>query len=114
MESSALLHNIRKELNRMHENDMQLPYDRCVKIDQEVDALLEEEKKKQQLNERKAKLIEDSKKSRHFAIYKWLGPNLMLERVCGNILWFVLCVSTGFLILLQFLILEMITRFPPS
>lgn len=82
----------------MHENDMQLPYDRCVKIDQEVDALLEEEKKKQQLNERKAKLIEDSKKSRHFAIYKWLGPNLMLERVCGNILWFVLCVSTGFLI----------------
>ena len=31
----------------MHENDMQLPYDRCVKIDQEVDTLLEEEKKKQ-------------------------------------------------------------------
>lgn len=28
----------------MHENDMQLPYDRCVKIDQEVDTLLEEEK----------------------------------------------------------------------
>ena len=82
----------------MNEKELQLPYDRCVKIDQEVDALLEEEKKKQQLTERKAKLIEDSKKSRHFAIYKWLGPNLMLERVCGNILWFVLCVSTGFLI----------------
>lgn len=32
----------------MHENDMQLPYDRCVKIDQEIDTLLEEEKKKQQ------------------------------------------------------------------
>lgn len=45
---------------------MQLPYDRCVKIDQEVDTLLEEEKKKQQLNKRKARLIEDSKKSRHF------------------------------------------------
>lgn len=82
----------------MHEKEFQLPYDRCIEIDQEVDALLEEEKKKQQLNEHKAKLIEDSKKSRHFAIYKWLGPNLMLERVCGNILWFVLCVSTGFLI----------------
>lgn len=82
----------------MNEKEFQLPYDRCVKIDQEIDTLLEEEKKKQQLNERKAKLIEDSKKSRHFAIYKWLGPNLMLERVCGNILWFVLCVSTGFLI----------------
>ena len=65
---------------------MQLPYDRCVKIDQEVDTLLEEEKKKQQLNKRKAKLIEDSKKSRHFAIYKWLGWNLMLEYVCGKIL----------------------------
>lgn len=30
----------------MHEKDMQLPYDKCVKIDQEVDALLEEEKKR--------------------------------------------------------------------
>lgn len=76
----------------MHENDMQLPYDRCVKIDQEVDTLLEEEKKKQQLNERKAKLIEDSKKSRHFAIYKWLGPNLTLEYVCGKILEAILVV----------------------
>jgi hypothetical protein len=38
---------------------MQLPYDKCVKIDQEVDALLEEEKKRQQLNERKAKLMID-------------------------------------------------------
>ena len=71
---------------------MQLPYDRCVKIDQEVDTLLEEEKKKQQLNERKAKLIEDSKKSRHFAIYKWLGPNLTLEYVCGKILEAILVV----------------------
>lgn len=82
----------------MNKREFQLPYDRCIEIDQEVDALLEEEKKRQQLNERKAKLVEDSKKSRHFAIYKWLGQNLMLERVCGNILWFVLCVSTGFLI----------------
>ena len=71
---------------------MQLPYDRCVKIDQEVDTLLEEEKKKQQLNERKANLIEDSKKSRHFAIYKWLGPNLTLEYVCGKILEAILVV----------------------
>lgn len=76
----------------MHENDMQLPYDRCVKIDQEVDTLLEEEKKKQQLNERKAKLIEDSKKSRHFAVYKWLGWNLMLEYLCGRILGAILFV----------------------
>lgn len=52
---------------------MQLPYDRCIEIDQEIDTLLEEEKKRQQLNERKTKLIEKSKKSRHFAIYKWLG-----------------------------------------
>ena len=42
----------------MHEKEFQLPYDRCVKIDQEIDALLEEEKKKQQLTERKAKLME--------------------------------------------------------
>lgn len=76
----------------MHENDMQLPYDKCVKIDQEVDTLLEEEKKKQQLNARKAKLIEDSKKSRHFAIYKWLGWNLMLEYLCGRILGAILFV----------------------
>lgn len=48
----------------MHEKNFQLPYDRCIEIDQEVDALLEEEKKKQQLTERKAELIEDSKKSR--------------------------------------------------
>lgn len=70
----------------MHEKEFQLSYDRCVEIDQEVDALLEEEKKKRQLNERKAKLIEESKKSRHFAIYRWLGWNLMLEYVCGKIL----------------------------
>lgn len=76
----------------MHENDLQLPYDRCVKIDQEIDTLLEEEKKKQQLNERKAKLMEDSNKSRHFAIYRWLGWNLMLEYVCGRILWVILFV----------------------
>lgn len=81
----------------MHENDMQLPYDRCIEIDQEVDALLEEEKKRQQLNERKAKLIEDSKKSRHFAIYKWLGWNLMLEYLCGRILGAVLFVPLIFL-----------------
>lgn len=61
---------------------MQLPYDRCVKIDQEVDTLLEEEKKK----------FEDSKKSRHFAVYKWLGWNLMLEYVCGKILEAILVV----------------------
>ena len=28
----------------MHEKEFQLPYDRCIEIDQEVDALLEEEK----------------------------------------------------------------------
>lgn len=46
----------------MHKKEFQLPYDRCVEIDQEVDALLEEEKKRQQLNEHKAELIEESKK----------------------------------------------------
>ena len=30
--------------------------------------------------------MEDSKKSRHFAIYKWLGPNLTLEYVSGQVL----------------------------
>lgn len=74
----------------MHEKDFQLPYDRCIQIDQEVDALLEKEKKKQQLNERKAKLLKESKKSRHFTIYKWLGWNLMLEYLCGRILGVVL------------------------
>lgn len=72
----------------MYEKEFQLPYDKCVKIDQEVDALLEEEKKRQQLTEREAKLLKDSEKSRHSAIYKWLGPNLMFEWLCGNILWF--------------------------
>mgnify|MGYP000868437992 CR=1 FL=1 len=81
----------------MHEKDMQLPYDKCVKIDQEVDALLEEEKKRQQLTERKAKLLEDSKKSRHFAVYKWLGLNLMLEYVCGRILGVVFFIPLLFL-----------------
>lgn len=76
----------------MHEKEFQLPYDRCIEIDQEIDTLLEEEKKKQQLNERKAKLIEESKKSRHFAIYRWLGWNLMLEYVCGRILGVILFV----------------------
>lgn len=80
----------------MYENNMQLPYDRCIEIDQEVDALLEEEKKKQQLNERKAKLIEDSKKSRHFAIYKWLGWNFMLEYVSGCILSIILFIPILF------------------
>lgn len=70
----------------MHEKEFQLPYDRCVKINQEIDALLEEEKKRQQLNERKARLLRDSKKSRHLAVYKWLGWNLMPEYVCGRIL----------------------------
>lgn len=81
----------------MHENDMQLPYDRCVKIDQEIDTLLEEEKKRQQLSERKAKLLKDSKKSRHFAVYKWLGFNLMLEYICGRILGVVLFIPLLFL-----------------
>lgn len=76
----------------MHEKEFQLPYDRCVKIDQEIDTLLEEEKKKQQLNERKDKLMTDSKKSRHFAVYKWLGWNLTLEYVCGKILEAILVV----------------------
>ncbi len=35
---------VKKGKINMHENNMQLPYDKCVKIDQEVDALLEEEK----------------------------------------------------------------------
>lgn len=83
----------------MHENDMQLPYDRCIEIDQEIDALLEEEKKRQQLNERKAKLIEESKRSRHFDIYRWLGWNLMLEYVCGRILGAILFCSFISLIL---------------
>ena len=29
----------------MNEKEFQLPYDRCIEIDKEVDALLEEEKK---------------------------------------------------------------------
>lgn len=82
----------------MNEKEFQLPYDRCVKIDQEIDTLLEEEKKKQQLDERKAKLIEDSKKSRHFAIYKWLGWNLMLEYLSGKILWVLLFIPAFFLV----------------
>lgn len=80
----------------MNEKELQLPYDRCVKIDQEVDALLEEEKKKQQLNERKAKLMTDSRKSRHLAIYKWLGPNFMLEYVSGCILFVILFIPILF------------------
>lgn len=85
----------------MHEKEFQLPYDRCIEIDQEVDALLEEEKKKQQLNEHKAKLIEDSKKSRHFAIYKWLGWNLTLEYMSGQIL--------GLLFFIPLLLLAILT-----
>lgn len=85
----------------MNEKEFQLPYDRCVKIDQEIDTLLEEEKKKQQLNERKAKLIEDSKKSRHFAIYKWLGLNLTLEYMSGQIL--------GLLFFIPLLLLALLT-----
>lgn len=80
----------------MNEKEFQLPYDRCIEIDKEVDALLEEEKKKQQINERKAKLIEESKKSRHFAIYKWLGPNFMLEYVSGCVLSVILFIPLFF------------------
>lgn len=80
----------------MHEKVFQLPYDRCIEIDQEVDALLEEEKKKQQLNERKAKLMTDSRKSRHFAIYKWLGLNFMLEYISGCILYVILLIPILF------------------
>lgn len=85
----------------MHEKVFQLPYDRCIEIDKEVDALLEEEKKKQQINERKAKLIEESKKSRHFAIYKWLGWNLTLEYMSGQIL--------GLLFFIPLLLLAILT-----
>lgn len=74
----------------MHEKEFQLPYDKCVEIDKEIDTLLDEEKKRQQLNERKAKLMEDGKKSRHFAVYKWLGLNSMLEYVSGKILLWIL------------------------
>lgn len=90
----------------MHEKEFQLPYDRCVKIDQEVDALLEEEKKKQQLNERKAKLMTDSRKSRHLAIYKWLGPNFMLEYVSGCILFVILFIPILFVGLALYAILD--------
>lgn len=85
----------------MNEKELQLPYDRCVKIDQEIDTLLAEEKKKQQLNERKAKLMDDSKKSRHFAIYKWLGWNLTLEYMSGQIL--------GLLFFIPLLLLALLT-----
>lgn len=94
----------------MHKEMVQLPYDRCIEIDKEVDALLEEEKKKQQLNERKAKLIEDSKKSRHFAIYKWLGWNLMLEYLCGRILGAVLFVPLIFLCSIDTNVCEKVVR----
>lgn len=80
----------------MHEKVFQLPYDRCIEIDQEVDALLEEEKKKQQLNECKVKLMTDSKKSRHLAIYKWLGPNFILEYLSGCILFVILFIPILF------------------
>lgn len=83
----------------MHENNMQLPYDRCIEIDREVDTLLEEEKKRQQLNERKAKLIKDSKKSRHFAIYKWLGWNFMLEYLSGCALFVIIFIPLLFVLL---------------
>lgn len=78
---------------------MQLPYDRCIEIDKEVDTLLEEEKKKQQINERKAKLIEDSKKSRHFTIYKWLGWNFILEYLSGCVLFVILFIPVMFVLL---------------
>ena len=84
----------------MHEKELQLPYDRCIEIDQEIDTLLEEEKKRQQINERKAKLIEESKKSRHFAIYKWLGPSLTLEQVSGQILGLLFFIPLLLLVLL--------------
>lgn len=84
----------------MREKEFQLPYDRCIEIDQEVDALLEEEKQRRQINERKTKLIEDSKKSRHFAIYKWLGPNLTLEYVCGRVLGLLFFIPLLLLVLL--------------
>lgn len=78
---------------------MQLPYDRCIEIDKEVDTLLEEEKKKQRINERKAKLIEDSKKSRHFTIYKWLGWNFILEYLSGCVLFVILFIPVMFVLL---------------
>lgn len=83
----------------MYEHDMQLPYDRCIEIDKEVDTLLEEEKKKQQINERKAKLMTDSKKSRHFTIYKWLGWNFMLEYLSGCVLFVILFIPVMFVLL---------------
>lgn len=85
----------------MYEKEFQLPYDRCIEIDQEIDTLLEEEKKRQQINERKAKLIEESKKSRHFAIYKWLGLSLTLEQMSGQIL--------GLLFFIPLLLLALLT-----
>ena len=81
----------------MHENDLQIPYDRCVEIDKEVDALLKEDKNHKLVDERKTNLITESKKSRHFAIYKWLGWNLMLEYLSGKVLWVLLFIPTFFL-----------------
>ena len=81
----------------MHENDLQIPYDRCVEIDKEVDALLKEDKNNKLVDERKTNLITESKKSRHFAIYKWLGWNLMLEYLSGKVLWVLLFIPTFFL-----------------
>ena len=81
----------------MHENDLQIPYDRCVEIDKEVDALLKEDKNHKLVDERKTNLITESKKSRHFAIYKWLGWNLMLEYLSGKVLWVLLFIPAFFL-----------------
>lgn len=85
----------------MHDNNLQLPYDRCIEIDREVDTLLEEEKKKQQINERKAKLINESKKSRHFTIYKWLGWNFMLEYLSGCVLFVITFIPLFFILLVS-------------
>lgn len=36
---------VKKGKINMHENNMQLPYDRCIEIDKEVDVLLEEKRR---------------------------------------------------------------------
>ena len=90
---------VKKGKINMHENNMQLPYDKCVKIDQEIDSLLEEEKKRQQLTERKAKLLTDSKKSRHLAIYEWLGWDFILEYLSGCALFAITFIPLFFILL---------------
>ena len=81
----------------MYEKEWQLPYDKCIEIDNEVDTLLEEDKRNKLKEERKNKLACDSNKSRHLTIYKWLGFNFMFEYLSGCALWIILFIPILFL-----------------